>query len=117
MLKISRLLLLAVAFTGTAYGALTDRGNGKRAKNKVVANISIPTTLRNSISFNLRYGLKYTGSLIANHMSVNNTLSGTSLITYQKGNVTYIIPYKQRLIIPEVKQGYTGMKLIIKKNK
>jgi hypothetical protein len=38
----------------------------------------------------------------------------TTLVSYQKGNTIYIIPYKQKIIMPEVKPGYTGMKLIIR---
>ena len=37
-----------------------------------------------------------------------------SVLTYQKGNMTYIIPYKQKIILSDIKQGYTGMKLIIR---
>ena len=41
-------------------------------------------------------------------------MQNNSLITYQKGNTTYIIPYKQKVALPEIKQGYTGIKLIIR---
>lgn len=34
--------------------------------------------------------------------------------TYQKGNTIYILPAPQKILTTEVKQGYTGMKLIIK---
>jgi hypothetical protein len=36
------------------------------------------------------------------------------LLTYQKGNTVYIIPHKQVIAVPEMKQGYTGMKIIIR---
>jgi hypothetical protein len=38
-----------------------------------------------------------------------------SLITYQKGNTTYIIPYKSKITVPDIQPGYTGMKIIIRK--
>jgi hypothetical protein len=49
----------------------------------------------------------------------NQQVSGASylnntLVTYQKGNTVYIIPQKQVYTVPEMKQGYTGLKLIIK---
>ena len=86
----------------------------KKSKSKVNLNINTVNSLRNSISLNLKTGLKYTGSLL-----VNQQISGTSyltntLLTYQKGNTVYIIPHKQIIALPEIKQGYTGMKIIIK---
>ena len=77
-------------------------------------NITATTTLRNSIWLNVRSGLKYTGSILSKQgFSGNYTLNNT-LITYQKGNTVYIIPYKHIITMPEVKPGYTGMKIIIR---
>lgn len=99
---------------GTTASALADRGIGKKSKNKVGLNITANTTLRKAVSFNLNSGLKYTGSLLMKQQAVGNTMLSTTLLTYQKGNTVYIIPHKQIIAIPEMKQGYTGMKLIIK---
>lgn len=41
-------------------------------------------------------------------------IQGSSMKLYQKGNTIYLIPNQQKIIIPEIKQGYTGMKLILK---
>jgi len=38
-----------------------------------------------------------------------------SIITYQKGNTTYIVPYKTKISIPDVQPGYTGVKIILRK--
>jgi hypothetical protein len=51
----------------------------------------------------------YTGA-----QTVNNSIFVNTLSTYQKGNTIYLVPNKQKIIIPEIKQGYTGMRLIIK---
>jgi len=96
------------------YSALADKGIGKKTKAKVSLNINTANSLRNSISLNLKTGLKYTGSLLVNQQSQGNTLLSNTLVTYQKGNTVYIIPHKQVIAVPEMKQGYTGMKLIIK---
>ncbi len=108
-----RLLTIALLFS-VVQVAMADRGIGKKNKNKTILNIYTPSTLRNSIAFNLKSGLSYKGSLLSNTNTVGNSIMSNSLITYQKGNITYIIPYKHNIVVPEIKQGYTGMKVIIR---
>lgn len=114
MTKIAKKILLLSILTGTMFVSFADRGAGKKSKNKVMLNITTNGSLRNSISFNLKAGLKYKGSLLTNNQQQGSGLSSSELVTYQKGNSIYIIPYKQKIIVPEVRQGYTGLKLIIK---
>jgi hypothetical protein len=106
-----KLLTIALLF-GIVQVAMADRGVGKK-RNKTILNIYTPSTLRNSIPFNLKSGLIYKGSLLSSTQTVGNSIMANSLITYQKGNVTYVIPYKHKIVMPEITQGYTGMKLII----
>ncbi len=110
----AKIMLVVVMFSGITYSALADKGIGKKTKAKVSLNINTANSLRNSISVNLKTGLKYTGSLLVTQQSEGNTLTSNTLVTYQKGNTVYIIPHKQVIAVPEMKQGYTGMKLIIK---
>ena len=107
-----KLLTIALLF-GLAQVAMADRGVGKK-KNKTILNIYTPTTLKNSIAFNIKSGLSYKGSLLSHTETVGNSIMSNSLITYQKGNITYVIPYKHKIVIPEIAQGYTGMKIIIR---
>lgn len=112
MTKTTKIMLIALVSAGVALNAMADRGVGKKSKTtKVTLNISTPSTLKSSLSLNLKNGLRYTGSMVQNQP---NGMMRTSLVTYQKGNITYIIPYKQKIVMPEIKQGYTGLKLIIK---
>ena len=113
-----RLLILAVLF-GTVNVVLADRGFGKRNKNRATLNIATTSsnTLRSSIFFNLRTGLSYKGSLITSQQRSGNFIMNSSIVTYQKGNTTYIIPYKNKIVMPDMKQGYGGVKLIIKSHK
>lgn len=115
MSKITKKILLMGILTGSMLVSFADRGIGKKSKNKVLLNININNSLRNSLSFNLQTGLKYKGSLISSDEQQSNSFtSSTELVTYQKGNSIYLIPYKQKILVPEIKQGYTGLKLIIK---
>ena len=114
MVKFIQKSLIVAALVSTAFSALADKGVGKKNKNKVTLNVATVSTLRSSISYNLRTGLTYTGSLNTTNLIPRGILLNNTAVTFQKGNTTYIIPYKQRIIIPDVKQGYVGMKLIIK---
>lgn len=115
MRKISKIALFFVLMTGTML-AFADRGVGKKVKNRVILNISTPanTTFKKALALNLKSGLTYKGSLIAVSKKSNTSAISSNLVTYQKGNTIYIVPFKQKIIVSEIKQGYTGMKLIIK---
>ena len=115
MNKISKILLV-VGILCTTLTSLADRGIGKKSKTKVTLNINIPATLKSSVSLNLKSGLRYTGSVILNSRMIGKNSVSSTLITYQKGNSIYFIPYKQRIIMPEIRPGYTGMKLVIQKH-
>ena len=107
------MLLVIVVLFCTTMGAFADRGIGKKSKNRIDLNINTASGLKNSIHLNLRSGLKYTGSLLTKQQFSEHSMLTTNLATYQKGNTIYIVPYKRVIAIPDLKQGYTGMKLII----
>ena len=112
MTKITKIVLLLSILNGVMLTTWADKGVGKK-KAKVNLNLANVNTPK-SLSFNLKTGLKYKGSLLTGTSSGKNTVMYNNLVTYQKGNTIYIIPYKQKVVVPEVKQGYTGMKLILK---
>lgn len=114
MLKKVKMILVVVMLSSITFSALADKGIGKKSKAKVTLNITTTNSLRNSISLNLKSGLKYTGSLLVSQQVDGKSLLSNTLLTYQKGNTVYIIPHKQIIALPEITQGYTGMKLIIK---
>ncbi len=95
--------------------ALADRG-GFVKKNKTQLNITTQGTLKNSIVFNLKSGINYKGSFLLNTRQVGNNFVNDALISYKKGNTIYILPYKQKIVIPEYTQK-DGFKLIIRPRK
>ena len=113
MLKTSKILLLSICLAGAMY-TFADRGMNRKAKNKVTLNIPTNNNFKKALSLNLKTGLKYTGSLISSTNTNSFSSLSNTLITYQKGNTIYIVPFRQKIIVSEIKQGYTGMKLIIK---
>ena len=114
MNKLTKILLVMSVCSGIALSSLADGGIGRKGKNRATINIIAPSTLRTAISLNLKAGLKYTGSLLTKQQYSNNSIFTNSLVTYQKGNTVYIIPYKHVVTVPDMKQGYTGMKVIIR---
>ena len=109
--------LFAIALlTGIVSIAFADRGAGKKSKSRILLNISNVASFKNTIVFNLKTGLSYKGSLLSNHQTMGSSIMNNSIVTYQKGNTTYIVPYRHKIIMPEMRQGYTGVKLIIRYN-
>lgn len=111
MIKITKIICLAVVLMCTTHSALADKGIGKKAKNKVSLNIVTNGTLKNSLFSNLRSGLTYRGSILIKKPS--NGMYNNTLVTFQKGNTVYILPYKNKIVMPEIRQGYTGTKVTI----
>ncbi|RYG44355.1 MAG: hypothetical protein EOO01_19685 [Chitinophagaceae bacterium] len=113
MYKYAKILLLCTVLGGSMYSSFADRGIGKK-KNKVTLNVATSPSFKKSLPVNLRNGLKFTGSLtVAPPKQTTSGITSTSLVTYQKGNSIYIVPFKQKVVVTEVRPGYTGMKLVI----
>ena len=111
MKKTIRILFLLAMLTSQVLVSFADRGIGKK-KTKIVLNIKTPNNFTSSLNFNLKNGMKYTGNIATSSVTVP-TSTINSLITYQKGNSVYILPVKHKVIVAEVRKGYTGTKLII----
>jgi hypothetical protein len=114
MIKKAKILFIVLMLSSIGFSAMADKGIGKKNKAKADLNITVGNSLRNSIALNLTTGLKYTGSLLVNQQVEGNTYFNNTLLTYQKGNTVYVIPQKQVIAVPDMRQGYTGVKLIIK---
>jgi len=114
MTRSAKTILLLTFILGNILNGFADRGVRKRAKNKVVLNITNTVSFRNSLDFNLKTGLKYKGFLLTEPKPITSYVSLNGINTYQKGNTIYLSPYKQKVIVPELRQGYAGMKLILK---
>lgn len=110
---------IILALVSVSLAVFADRGTGKKSKSKTNLNItSSSASLKNSILSNIKSGLSYKGSFLASRKIVSNSIIvNNNLMTYQKGNTTYIIPYKSKITTPDMRQGYTGLKLIIRSKK
>lgn len=110
---------IILALLGATTVVFADRGTGRKS-NKVRTSLNITpssVSLKNSIMSNLKNGLAYKGSFLTNKQVSNSVITTNTLMTYQKGNTTYLIPFKSKLAVSDMGQGYTGVKLIIRSKK
>ncbi len=113
MQKFIKVLFILTMFSGISWMAFADRGGFIKKNNKVKLNINTASTLKKSIAFNLKSGLVFKGSRLLSNQQIGNTMFNKGLITYRKGNIVYIMPFKQRMIIPQYDPS-TGSKIIIR---
>lgn len=106
-------LLLAGLTTMLLY-SYADRGLRNKSKRNINFEIGSNISFKNTINCDLTSGMKYKSILLPDVTSSNRTVSGFTLKAYQKGNTFYIIKGSQKIIVPELTQGYSGMKLIFK---
>ena len=91
-LKITAIILL----TGVTFAALGSIGGGTKAKSAGLLRAEF-SPVKTSRGFTLRSGLTYKGSMILKQERTNSFVSYSSLVTYEKGNSTFILPNKYKL--------------------
>ena len=87
-----------ISFILIGLGALAIAsmgGGGNKSKDKTVKPEFTP--IRTTNGFTLKAGPLYHGSLVFGQLKSNNLVSLNSIVTYQKGNTTYILPCRYKL--------------------
>lgn len=95
---IKRKIATAVLVTASVASFATLGDGGKKGSSKVVASKNLSAK-----NFSLRSGYNYK----ANHLFTSNKptkfVMMNTVVTYQKGNSTYIIPLKKKVILDKIK--------------
>lgn len=91
-------LLFIAASAATAFATLGD-GKTKSKKPFLLNNRQAITPGR----FSLKSGYQYRGSQIINQERDNTTITLNSLVTYQKGHMTYILPMRTTFNTQKIK--------------
>ena len=89
-------LVVATLCLGIAGLAFSSMGGEKRKKStKTIGTEFVP--LKTSSGFTLKAGIPYKGSMILSQQKTSGLVRYNSLVTYQKGNTTYIVPLNHRV--------------------
>lgn len=94
------MLAVIAVISLTAIAAFATLGDGRVKKNK--PGQSLLTNKTKTTSFSLRSGYSFRGSQVINTQA-QNFVSLNTVLTYQKGNTTYIVPLKKKVLLPNVK--------------
>lgn len=94
---IKRKLVTAVLVTAyiAAFATLGDDG-GKKGTSSATSEFNIRT-------FSLRTPYNYKSNNLFNRTESRNFIMLNTVVTYQKGNATYILPLKKKVILNKIK--------------
>ena len=95
--KLAIFLLIAVS----AVAAFATLGDGKIKAGKSKGSLLSDKSDVNSHSFSLKSGYTFRGNQVINTQS-NKYISLNTVVTYQRGNVTYILPLKKKVMLDKI---------------
>ena len=94
--KIATVLLITVSVA--AFATLGDGGK----KTFSTKNLLSKKASYNFKNFSLKTGYQYRGSILLSLQQQNAYIS-LNTVTYHKGNTTYILPLKKKLVLDKIK--------------
>lgn len=107
ILKIARrsvVVFLLAASAISAFAILGDKGKTPKTNRSFLSNENFAV---NPTSFSLKSNYNFRGSQIINPAITTEYINLNTVITYQKGNTTYIVPLKKKIFITTASAGFT----------
>jgi len=106
ILRIARRTLVVAAFAAIAISAFAVLGEkGKNSRNRsLLSNKNYSITPG---SFSLKSNYNFRGSQVLNTKNTEQYINLNTVLTYKKGNSTYIIPLKKKIYITTANAGFT----------
>ena len=95
--------VLMIAVVGLTF-ASKGGGGDKKSNNKIPLKTEF-VPIRTTGTFTLKAGPSYTGSFLLGQEKTKSYISINSLVTYQKGNSIFIIPYTYKVNTPVLMDG------------
>jgi len=95
---------MLAAYTLSAFAILGDKGKNTRSRASLLSNNNISVMPG---SFSLRSGYNFRGSQIINTTKSGEYINLNTVLTYQRGNATYIVPLKKKIYITTTVSGIT----------
>ena len=88
--------IVSLSLIGVVALALASSGGGSRKKTSKLFSPEF-APIKTSTGFSMRSGVTYAGSMITSVHKNRTSMNFNSLVTYQKGNVIYILPNQHRI--------------------
>ena len=89
---VSTILLAVVGLTFASKGGGGDKKSDKNSSLKTDF-----TPIRTTTGFTLKMGPSFSGNVLLSSERKANYVSFNTLVTYEKGNTTYIMPYRYKV--------------------
>jgi hypothetical protein len=106
ILKIVRRAAVALSLAACAISAFAVLGDkGKTPKNRSLLSNENLAVVRGNFSLKSNYNFR--GSQVINPNQKNEYINLNTVVTYQKGNTTYIVPLKKKIFITTQSAGFT----------
>ena len=101
--RILKAKILTVILIGISLAAFATLGDGSK-KSSYSRSLLSYKPVYNYKSFTLKSGYSYRGSnIFSTKTSQENYITFNKVITYQKGNITYILPLKRKVLLDKIK--------------
>lgn len=107
--SVGRKLAAFVLISALAIGAFATLGDERKNKSSVSKKplLSSKTSMKPGV-FSLKSGYNYRGNQVINFSAEKNYIRLNTVVTMQKGNTTYTVPLKKRVLVDtRVKLGTT----------
>ena len=112
MLRIlSRKLAVILLIVVSAAGAFATLGDGKSKSGMPKSSLLSNKVLLKPGSFSLRSGYSYRGNHVINNNSEKRYIRLNTVVTVQKGNISYIVPLKKKVLLDNVKIDISNRQL------
>ncbi len=106
-----RLGVVSVLLVAVTVLAFASKGGGDKKKHQEFNNSFTP--INTASSFTLKKTPSYSGTLITFRPQADNRISMNAMITYQRGNTTFILPYQYKVSIgPTSNSGRTNLQFL-----
>ena len=94
LMRKTLIITFMLAVVGLTFASKGGGGDKKSGKVPLKTNF-VP--IRTTSGFTLKTGPMYTGSILTSTQTTHEYVSFNSLVTFQKGNSTYILPYTYKI--------------------
>ena len=108
---VSRKLAVILLLFISAAGAYATLGDGKSKSTVPRSSLLSNRTSLKLGSFSLKSGYTYRGNKVINNSGEKRYIQLNTVVTLQKGNITYIVPLKKKAILNNVKFDISNRQL------